>query len=158
MKNTAICINLKLLRLRFNTVLLFGVIISLNAFGSVENTRLSVRVSRSEVSRTKQPLFISVLDSARTDKKVIARFIVSFNSICCGIDHKKNEEFLNFLGKYKNSPAYTTYNWGEEGEMDYCFFLKEMTEKEQDAFIKKARKLLGNSRLIGTYENISCPR
>lgn len=90
--------------------------------------------------------------------KETTRFIVSFGSICCGINHKKHEEFLTFLGKYPTKVNYTQHSWGEEGEFDYCFTLKELPEKKQEEFIKKARKVLGNDRTIGTYENIACPR
>lgn len=65
---------------------------------------------------------------------------------------------MDFLGKHKKTIEYTTYNWGEEGEIDYCFLLNELTPKEQAIFIKKAKKLFGNVRTIGTYENIFCPR
>ncbi len=150
MKNTATFINSNLLRL-LCSFLFISFFCSTTVFASRPFDKLRTRCDERSCTSSKN----IVVDSTA---KPIARFIVSFNSICCGIDHKKNEEFLNFIGKYKNSPTYTTYNWGEEGEMDYCFFLKEMTEKEQDVFIKKARKLLGNNRLVGTYENISCPR
>jgi hypothetical protein len=135
MRNTAICISLKL------NLLLFSFLV-----GGVAFSAKAVGIPKTEI--TKQ-------DST---KKILSRFIVSFGSICCGINHDKRDEFIKFVNEYKGAPIYTSYSWGEEGEIDYCFLLKELTEKEQLVFIKKAQKLLGKERSIRTYENIGCPR
>ena len=91
-------------------------------------------------------------------QKFQARLVVSFNSICCGINAKKHNDLLRFLKKYP-TVTYSKINWGKQGELDYCFKLSELKPEEQERFIKKVKKLLGaDSRFITIQENISCPR
>ena len=91
-------------------------------------------------------------------QKFEARLVVSFNSICCGIDAKKHNDLLRFLKKYP-TVTYSKISWGKQGELDYCFKLSELNPREQEKFIKKVKKLLGaDSRFITIQENISCPR
>ena len=96
--------------------------------------------------------------SLDTLPKFQARLVVSFNSICCGIDAKMHTKFTRFLKKNDNI-TYSKIYWGKEGEIDYCFKLGELSTEEQNKFVKKVKKTLGtNSRLITIQENINCPR
>ena len=93
-----------------------------------------------------------------TIPKFQARLVVSFNSICCGIDAQKHTKFIRFLKKNEKI-THSKIDWGKEGEIDYGFKLNELSPEEQNKFIKKVKKLLGtNSRLITIQENITCPR
>ena len=91
-------------------------------------------------------------------QKFQSRITISFNSICCGIDQEKHKKFLRFVKNYKPSVSYSTITWGKEGERDYCFKLTELSPPAQKKFLKKIKRLLGDSRLVTIQENISCPR
>lgn len=137
MKNTATCTTFKQHRRLFSLVLSIGIAFSANATGI-------------------KKINCMLTDSSSKD---VTRFTVSFSSICCGINHKKRDALLLFANKYKpGGIIYTAHSWGHEGEVDYCFRLNELSEKEQQQFIKKSRKLLGKDRTIGTFEHIVCPR
>lgn len=93
-----------------------------------------------------------------TEPKIKARLVVSFNSICCGIDKKINNEFLNLVNNYPKKAEYKVYYWGREGEMDYCFGLQDFSARDQKKFIKKVKKTVGKSRMVTLQQNIPCPR
>lgn len=85
-----------------------------------------------------------------------ARFIVSFFSPGNGIDHKARAKLVEFLKGHTPTLAVTKTKWGREGEVDFCFMLSELSEKEQETFIKKVRDLLAKSSRVRFYENKEC--
>jgi len=89
-----------------------------------------------------------------------SRLVVSFYSICCGIDHKAQEKLDNFIKRYekaKGKPlAKAAVRWGKEGEIDYCLKLSELSPKEQKKFIAQVRVLLKTSKLVNINENAAC--
>jgi hypothetical protein len=89
-----------------------------------------------------------------------ARLVVSFYSICCGINHKAQEDLDKFIKRYEKTKGKqltkTTVRWGREGEVDYCLKLSELSPREQKRFIAKVRSLLKKSKLVHINENVAC--
>lgn len=88
------------------------------------------------------------------------RLVVSFYSICCGINHEAQEKLDEFIGKYEKSRgrelAKSTALWGKEGEIDYCLKLSALSSREQKSFIARVRSLLRRAKLVQISENIVC--
>lgn len=70
------------------------------------------------------------------------RFTVSFYSIGTGIDAEHHTKFQEYLNNFKPVLLYDKAGWGREGEVDYCFFLRELKPKEQETFVGDVKKLL----------------
>lgn len=89
-----------------------------------------------------------------------SRLVVSFYSICCGIDHKAKEDLDKFIKLYEKSRGKqlkkAAVRWGREGEIDYCLKLSELSPREQKKFIAKVRTLLKRSKLVHINENVTC--
>jgi len=106
---------------------------------------------------------VSLFGSAHAQTKAKARnprLVVSFYSICCGIDHEAQERLDKFIRQYEKTKrrqlAKTTVNWGREGEVDYCLPLSEISARDQRSFIAKVRTLLKSSKLVHIEENVAC--
>lgn len=88
------------------------------------------------------------------------RLVVSFYSICCGIDLKAQEKLDDFIKRYEKAKGKqltkAAVRWGKEGEIDYCLQLSELSRKEQKRFISKVRLLLTRSKLVSIKENVAC--
>lgn len=88
------------------------------------------------------------------------RYIVSFISIGGGPDIKLLKKFKDLLDSYGQqvnkqiSPE--IYNWGREGESDYCFKLSELSVQQQKEFIDLSNKIFTNSKLVRASENEAC--
>ncbi len=89
-----------------------------------------------------------------------ARLVISFYSICCGIDHKAQDELDKFIRRYEKTKrkqlTKTSARWGREGEIDYCLKLSELSPREQKRFISQVRLLLKKSKLVRINENAAC--
>jgi hypothetical protein len=89
-----------------------------------------------------------------------SRLVVSFYSICCGIDSAAKEQLDKFIAQYEKTKrkklAKAESHWGREGEIDYCFKLSELSRGQQKNFILKVRSLLKNSKLVHINENDTC--
>ncbi len=89
-----------------------------------------------------------------------SRLVVSFYSICCGIDHEAKEKLDGFIKQYEKSKGKqltkTATSWGREGEIDYCLPLSELSSREQKRFISKVRVLLKKSKLVHINEKATC--
>lgn len=94
-----------------------------------------------------------------TSNDSTCRFVVSFISIGAGIDNKAREEFdkfvLEYSAKNKVHIVYVPERWGREGEIDYCFKLKELDSSKQQAFIREAKGLFKESSLVRYKENVA---
>lgn len=88
------------------------------------------------------------------------RLVVSFYSICCGIDQKAKEKLDGFIRQYEKAKGKqltkAAVRWGREGEIDYCLKLSELSPREQKRFIAKVRLLLKRSKLVHINENVAC--
>jgi hypothetical protein len=96
----------------------------------------------------------------QNDEKKKYRLVVSFESECCGINHRAEDKFKKFIAteEHKNKvklESTQTY-WGKEGERDYCFELKELSKSKQKSFIRALRKLLAAYKLVQVKENAYC--
>ena len=93
-------------------------------------------------------------------KEQTPRLVVSFFSICCGIDDKAKEKLDVFIKRYEKTTGKqltkTAVRWGREGEIDYCLPLSELSRREQKRFISKVRVLLKRSKLVHINENVAC--
>ncbi len=89
-----------------------------------------------------------------------SRLVISFYSICCGINHKAQEKLDDFIKHYERAKGKqltkAAVRWGREGEIDYCFKLSELSRREQRRFIAKVRLLLKRSKLVHINENVAC--
>jgi hypothetical protein len=89
-----------------------------------------------------------------------SRLVVSFYSICCGIDHQAQENLDKFIKRYEKTKrkqlTKTAVPWGREGEVDYCLKLSELSPREQKRFIAKVRLLLKRSKLVHINEKVAC--
>ncbi|MES2588004.1 MAG: hypothetical protein V4622_03420 [Bacteroidota bacterium] len=90
------------------------------------------------------------------------RFSVSFISIGSGTDGKAKKVFEAFIADYntknKCKLVYETTPWGREGEVDYCFKLKELKAKQQESFITDLKEALKSSTLVRYQENSPCKK
>lgn len=84
------------------------------------------------------------------------RLIISFISIGTGIDANAHEAIKKFIDEHPKKPLAETYHWGREGEIDYCLQLKELSSKEQKAFVEEVKKLAGKSDRVQFSENAPC--
>src|SRR6185503_10536349 len=80
---------------------------------------------------------LSVLSGNRLQaKERNYRLIVSFYSICCGINGEAKEKVDEFVSNYERDKrtrlARETVNWGREGEIDYCFRLSGLGSREEN--------------------------
>lgn len=88
------------------------------------------------------------------------RLNVSFFSRGSGIDRKAKKQLDDYVIQYeqknkvKLNPEANA--WGREGEIDYCFKLKDLNKNQQSNFIEEVKKLLEASTLIHLNENVSC--
>ncbi len=89
-----------------------------------------------------------------------SRLVVSFYSICCGIDHKAQEKLDKFIHDYEKLKGRqltkAAVRWGREGEIDYCLKLSELSTRERKRFVSKVRLLLKTSKLVHINENAPC--
>lgn len=106
---------------------------------------------------------MSISDSAhgRTQGEgQTSRLVISFFSICCGIDHQAQEKLDTFIKRYEKAKrkrlTKAAVRWGREGEIDYCLQLSELSSREQKKFISQVRTLLKKSKLVNINENAAC--
>lgn len=88
------------------------------------------------------------------------RLSVSFISIGAGIDHKSKTAYdawiKEFESQNKVTLAHETVGWGREGEVDYCFLLKELKPAQQTEFINTTKKTFEGNTLVHIKENTAC--
>lgn len=92
--------------------------------------------------------------------KQTSRLVVSFYSICCGINHQAQERLDKFIDDYGKAKGREltkqAVRWGKEGEIDYCLKLSELSLRERKRFISKVRSLLKGAKLVHIKENAPC--
>ena len=88
------------------------------------------------------------------------RLIVSFISIGEGVDPKGREMLDNRVNSWNGEKGeriqMETVPWGREGEADFCFTLKELSPKEQEAFVKEIKSMYQDNKLVQISENQPC--
>lgn len=53
---------------------------------------------------------------------------------------------------------YSISPWGREGEMNYCFPLRNTSASDQQAFIRDVKSVVTNRDLVYFYENVPCSK
>ncbi len=81
------------------------------------------------------------------------RLIVSFYSIGTGVNGNAITKLDNFLSKHPKKPQSEILRRGREGETEYLFNLKELSDSEKVAFITEIKNLIGNLELVRIEEN-----
>lgn len=88
------------------------------------------------------------------------RLSVSFISRGAGTDGHAKEAFYAYLAQYSKTHnqvlTMDTVRWGREGEVDFCFLLNDMAEKEQQTFVTGVRQTLAASDLVQIQERQPC--
>jgi hypothetical protein len=123
------------------TSIFFLMICLLMACNSIKNTN-------NETSSTSE-------QTKNADAKF--QFIVSFISTGAGIDKTAKKQFEQFITEFENTNKlklnFVITKWGREGEVNYCFVLKELNRDLQNIFITNTKSTLSQSNLIRFHEN-----
>jgi hypothetical protein len=100
------------------------------------------------------------VQNMQTSKDTSYRLIVLFVSIGEGTDRdgkKILDSFLNdWKTKLKKEINYETVGWGREGEVDFCFPLHELNEKQQNQFVREIKEKFNGHSLVQFTENEPC--
>lgn len=108
----------------------------------------SIKNTNNETSSTSE-------QTKDTDAKF--QFIVSFISTGAGIDKTAKKQFEQFITEFENTNKLklnvVITKWGREGEVNYCFVLKELNRDLQNIFITNTKSTLSQSNLIRFHEN-----
>lgn len=87
----------------------------------------------------------------------VCRVLVSAISIGTGIDPQAKTLLDKFVQEYMDATSkrilYTATHWGREGEMDFCFTLKNLSVEEQQNFVVGLNEVFKNHNLIHVEEN-----
>lgn len=124
------------------TSIFFLMICSLVACKNLKNTTISDTSTSSEQAKDADTNF---------------QFIVSFISIGAGIDKTAKKQFEQLMTEFENTNKLklnvVIKKWGREGELKYCFVLKDLDRELQEIFISKTKNTLNQSSLIRYYQN-----
>ncbi len=85
------------------------------------------------------------------------RFMVAFISQGMGIDDTQKAKLDAWLAK-QNGVQYNVSPWGREGEMNYCFPLKNTSAGDQQKFINDLKSQITKRDLVYFYENVACDK
>ncbi|MBK9284073.1 MAG: hypothetical protein IPM51_07095 [Sphingobacteriaceae bacterium] len=87
-------------------------------------------------------------------------FTVSFFSPGSGIDRKIKTEYDAYLLKLEEGnpilKGRQIKKWGREGEVNYCFDLKEVELSKKQTFIKESKDILSKSDRVNLIYNKGC--
>lgn len=131
------------------------------AFFSCKNNAKVSNSSPDENSRE------STLDSMKTSVKNEAdsanyRLVIMFYSIGEGIENEYitafEDSISGFSSRIGKNINFEKMSWGREGETDYCFQLRELTDSEKMDFIDQTRLLFKKAKWVNIYENYPCMR
>jgi hypothetical protein len=116
---------------------------------SAENDSATSKSSRNQSSSLERPTNSST-----------SRFIVSFYSIGSGTETDQVDLLRTHINQYgeqhKKQISYNLVPWGREGEMDFCFTLKELTPVQQKDFVISTHNILSKARWVHFSENQPC--
>ena len=102
-------------------------------------------------------------DDSKNNKDSISnlsRFIVDFYSIGQGPEGDQIGKLEGFVSDYSKrigkKIVYESNHYGREGEVNYCFKLKEFETADQITFIKAAKDVLRNAKWVHFSEFAVC--
>ncbi|MGP1667618.1 MAG: hypothetical protein ACTS5I_17305 [Rhodanobacter sp.] len=111
--------------------------------------------------RAADPVLQQALASQAIEAAKKFRFVVNFNSYCCGTDAAAATLFHTILADQQRTLGLTfkhqASSWGREGEYSECFALDELDAEAQHKFIETFKKRLQTERAYIT-QNTLCPR
>jgi hypothetical protein len=117
--------------------------------GSARNTSKSDEVTVTSSNNTSQ--------MNKTEDENACRLIVSFISIGEGTDPEARRIMDGVLDKWAKKAgkpiASEAIPWGREGEVDFCFYLKELSSGDQALFVKEMKEAMEGRNLIQFAEN-----
>jgi len=122
-------------------------------------------VSTAPVDVSTIPIDNAVIEPDGSGQKLqdvdsMAIFIVSFYSAGGGVDRGEPEKLMAYteaFGKKINTTiAYSITHWGREGEMDYCFPLKGLSDSNVADFVKGAKEALKSAEHVHFLGNQVC--
>ncbi len=124
------------------TSIFFLMICSLVACKNLKNTTISDTSTSSEQAKDADTNF---------------QFIVSFISIGAGIDKTAKKQFEQLMTEFENTNKLklnvVIKKWGREGEVNYCFVLKNLDRELKNTFITNTKSTLSQSNLVRFHEN-----
>lgn len=85
------------------------------------------------------------------------RLQVSFLSRGMGIDHETKSDFDHWLKQRPHILFYVS-PWGREGEMSYCFALRDMSPTTQDQIVADVRRFLAGEKMVYISEYTPCKK
>jgi len=85
-----------------------------------------------------------------------ARFVVSFNSVCCGTDHAASGRLDAALAGSKAKVS--GESWGKEGEFDVCVDLSSLSSAEREALMTKVKAALEKAKHVSFRPDAPCPK
>lgn len=98
----------------------------------------------------------SVNVGSKPDSVVVkTRLVVSFISKGEGIDYAAKTNLDKWLSKHPDT-KYTVMQKGREGEMKYCFVMKDRNAQEQVKLIADIKTVVGSSDRVLLEENVVC--
>lgn len=93
-------------------------------------------------------------------QQTVYHLVVSFYSIGAGINAPAHTALKNLITEFteeRKLPVHVEKKpWGREGEVDYCIDLKDLTQKDRQEFINKAKQYLGSEKWVRIKENTAC--
>jgi hypothetical protein len=96
----------------------------------------------------------------QTSKDTRYRFIISLISIGEGTDRNAKEILDATLNSWKTSQkkeiVFEEIHWGREGEVDFCFQLKELSGEQQVQFMNELKEKFKGHDLVQFAENEPC--
>jgi hypothetical protein len=82
------------------------------------------------------------------------RFVVSFGSICCGIDVKARQRLHDIA--VPSGVRRRQSSWGKEGEEDECFDLSSLGDADRAAFMVRVRAAIAGGENVSIGEDGDC--
>lgn len=76
------------------------------------------------------------------------KVIVSFGSVCCGIDENTRRELVSFVQSKYPEVKVADEDWGEEGETTYTFFIESLSPQAKDSFVTSIKQMVEQGRYI----------
>lgn len=125
---------------------------SFNCKGSKKATK-NEAIVKSETSENKS-------NQGKDSNQSTFRFTVSFISKGAGTDYQMKQKYDAFITDFetrnKIKLALSKASWGREGEVDYCFDIKELSKEIVEKFIAESKAVLSASDRINIGENTNC--
>ena len=116
--------------------------------------------SDSSAPRNEEPMQEEGANARKESGDSLSRFIVSFYSIGSGSEGDQMNNLKMFTTQFgkriSKNITWSETPWGREGEVDFCFSLKDLTTEQQTEFINGAKQALNKAQWVHYFENKAC--